>query len=82
MADFKEKFSGVWTKGEISVARVNDAVRRILAEARRQVDAAKVALGERGPPWWTDGARDWNRYLAKNTPYAAWSAALGPDDGD
>ena len=49
-----------------------------LANARKQVDAAKIALGERGPPWWADGARDWNRYLAKNTPYAGWFAALDP----
>ena len=27
-----------------------------LARARAQVDAAKRALGERGPVWWTDGA--------------------------
>lgn len=40
--------------------------------ARDQVDAAKRALGERGPPWWTDGALDWNRKLVRNTPYAAW----------
>jgi hypothetical protein len=44
--------------------------------ARRAVDAAKVALGERGPPWWTDGAPDFNRHMAKTTPYAAWFAAL------
>ncbi|WP_019874844.1 hypothetical protein [Sporichthya polymorpha] len=42
--------------------------------AREQVDAAKRALGERGPVWWTDGAPDWNRHLAKNTPYADWYA--------
>jgi len=41
-----------------------------LAAARAAVDAAKVALGERGPPWWKDGAKDFNRYLLKNTPYA------------
>lgn len=52
-----------------------------LASARREVDAAKTALGERGPPWWADGARDWNRHLAKNTPYADWFAALGQHDG-
>ena len=40
--------------------------------ARRRVDAAKVALGERGPPWWEDGAPDVNRRLAKNTAYAEW----------
>ena len=45
--------------------------------ARQAVDAAKHALGERGPPWWTDGAPDWNRHLVRNTPYAAWFAALG-----
>jgi len=41
-------------------------------QARSAVDAAKIALGERGPPWWTDGTPDYNRHLAKNTPYAAW----------
>ena len=40
--------------------------------ARRQVDEAKIALGERGPVWWADGAPDYNRYLAKNTPYQSW----------
>ena len=42
--------------------------------ARQRVDSAKQALGERGPVWWTDGAQDWNRHLAKNTPYADWFA--------
>ncbi|QEI06716.1 hypothetical protein FXN63_13410 [Pigmentiphaga aceris] len=42
------------------------------AAARAAVDAAKTALGERGPVWWTDGAPDYNRKLAKNTPYAQW----------
>jgi hypothetical protein len=40
--------------------------------ARQQVNAAKVALGERGPVWWTDGARDLNRHLVRNTCYADW----------
>lgn len=47
-----------------------------LAAARADVDAAKRALGERGPVWWTDGAPDYNRHLAKNTPYADWAASL------
>lgn len=47
-----------------------------MAAARAQVQAAKVALGERGPVWWSDGARDYTRFLARNTPYAAWFAAL------
>ncbi|HEX8432190.1 MAG TPA: hypothetical protein VF625_12960 [Longimicrobium sp.] len=45
-------------------------------EARLRVDEAKVALGERGPVWWTDGAPDYNRRMAVNTPYAEWFAAL------
>lgn len=47
-----------------------------LADARRAVDAAKVALGERGTPWWNDGAPDYNRRLARNTPYRDWFAQL------
>jgi hypothetical protein len=39
-------------------------------EARKSVNDAKIALGERGPVWWTDGAPDFNRHLMKNTPYA------------
>lgn len=38
--------------------------------ARSRVNTAKVALGERGPVWWTDGAPDYTRRLRKNTPYA------------
>ncbi|QRO02406.1 hypothetical protein JRI60_05835 [Archangium violaceum] len=45
-------------------------------EARARVHRAKVALGERGPPWWTDGAPDLNRRLVENTPYAGWFHAL------
>lgn len=48
-----------------------------LKEARQHVDAAKVALGERGAVWWTDGAPDFNRKLVKNTPYAEWYATIG-----
>ena len=44
--------------------------------ARAAVDEAKHALGERGPVWWTDGAPDFNRRMAANTPYADWYAAL------
>jgi hypothetical protein len=43
-----------------------------LATARTAVNLAKIALGERGPPWWTDGAKDFNRHMVKNTPYAQW----------
>lgn len=47
-------------------------------QARATVDAAKRALGERGPVWWTDGAPDYNRRMVANTPYAGWYAALSP----
>ncbi|XXS83478.1 hypothetical protein WMF42_10690 [Sorangium sp. So ce176] len=45
---------------------------RALREARRRVHAAKIALGERGPPWWADGAPDENRRLVASTAYARW----------
>jgi hypothetical protein len=48
--------------------------------ARAAVDRAKVALGERGPAWWTDGAPDLNRRLVRGTPYAAWFASLPATD--
>lgn len=44
--------------------------------AHRAVNEAKCALGERGPVWWEDGAPDYNRHMARNTPYADWFAAL------
>jgi len=44
--------------------------------ARRAVDRAKRSLGERGTPWWNDGAPDYNRRLVRNTPYLEWFAAL------
>ena len=51
---------------------------RELMEARRKRDRARAkrALGERGDPWWTDGAPDYNRRMARNTPYADWFAGL------
>jgi hypothetical protein len=48
--------------------------------ARSRVDAAKHALGERGPVWWTDGAPDLNRHLARTTEYAAWYASVAESD--
>ena len=46
-----------------------------LREARDRVNAAKIALGERGPTWWDDDI-DHNRKLIKNTPYAQWWQSL------
>lgn len=53
------------------------ADRDALASARAEVDNAKVALGERGPVWWDDGAVDLNRHLARTTRYAEWFETLG-----
>ena len=55
----------------IAHARDEDQVK----EARVRVDAAKRALGERGPVWWTDGAPDLNRHKVTNTPYRDWWVA-------
>lgn len=49
-----------------------------LSQARERVNAAKVALGERGPVWWTDGTPDFNRHLVETSPYADWYARLTP----
>ncbi len=54
--------------------RAGDAEAR--EAARQRVDAAKLALGERGAVWWTDGSPDWNRHMARTTPYAEWFAGL------
>ena len=52
--------------------RAQDA--EALSAARAAVDRAKHALGERGAPWWIDGAPDLSRKMARNTPYAEWWA--------
>lgn len=66
-----------WTKALMDARRAVAAAKRADDEAaerraRRGVQRAKVALGERGAVWWSDGAPDYNRRLARNTPYAAW----------
>ena len=57
--------------------RANDADAQ--AQARQRVDRAKHKLGERGPVWWTDGAPDLNRHMARNTPYADWYAEVSAE---
>lgn len=74
-----------WLVGELMRARraVGAAKREgdegALRAARAAVHEAKVALGERGPVWWDDGAPDYNQRMAKNTPYAGWYREL--DEG-
>jgi hypothetical protein len=50
------------------------------AAAHEAVDRAKIALGERGPVWWDDGAPDLNRHLARTGPYADWFANLAMEE--
>ena len=50
----------------VAQARANDDS-DALAAARGEVEGAKVGLGERDPVWWTDGAPDLNRHMARNT---------------
>lgn len=65
-------------RGVREALRSGDAA--VLAGARAGVDAAKHALGERGPVWWDDGTPDYNRHMARNTPYADWWRGIaGPE---
>ncbi|MCS2608823.1 hypothetical protein [Halomonas dongshanensis] len=43
-----------------------------LKKARAAVQRAKVALGERGPVWWDDGAPDETGRAPENSSYAKW----------
>jgi hypothetical protein len=59
----------------LQALRINDTAR--VREARRRIDQLKVALGERGAPWWDDGAPDYNKKLVGKTPYADWYSRVG-----
>ncbi|GGC12526.1 hypothetical protein [Cellulomonas carbonis] len=61
-------------RAKAAAMRSGDADAR--EEARRRVDAAKVALGERGPVWWDDGEPDLTRRTARTTRYADWYAEV------
>ena len=70
-----------WTAALMKARRAKGAAMRsgdgqAREAARQRVEEAKVALGERGEPWWTDGSPDWNRHMVKNTPYAEWFNSL------
>lgn len=39
-------------------------------------DISQVSSDARGAVWWQDGVPDYNRYLARNTPYPDWFSAL------
>ena len=50
-----------------------------MKDARKRVHTAEVALDERGPVWWEDGAPDMNHHHPKNTPYAEWRRGMPKD---
>ncbi len=50
------------------------------ADARRRVDAAKRALGERGPVWWEDDAPDETGRAPRTTRYAGWWNSLSDEE--
>ena len=47
-----------------------------MREARRRINQLKVALGERGAPWWDDGAPDYNQKHVAKSPYADWYSRI------
>ncbi|WNL38043.1 hypothetical protein RN347_12155 [Halomonas sp. PAMB 3264] len=53
-----------------------------LKKARSEVQKAKVALGERGPVWWDDGAPDENERAPENSSYAEWWREYQKRHGD
>lgn len=71
-----------WRRAVLFATRCAPMTRGALAAARSRVDTAKTGLGERGPVWWTDGAPDENRRMARNSSYAAWFAAQLPEEGE
>ena len=53
-------------------AGIRHASEEEIPALRARVDAAKRALGERGPVWWEDGAPDEGGLHPKNSAYADW----------
>ncbi|VTR93126.1 Putative uncharacterized protein OS=Synechococcus sp. PCC 7335 GN=S7335_2242 PE=4 SV=1 [Gemmata massiliana] len=74
--DERERLMGELGRARAALRRSAHAPEAERRRARRQVQAAKVGLGERGPVWWTDDAPDYNRHMAVNTPYREWYQGL------
>lgn len=72
----REKLVKALMSARLGVKKAKAGNGPALAKARARVDAVKRALGERGSPWWTDGAPDYNQRLVLQTPYANWHAGL------
>jgi hypothetical protein len=69
-AHVHEQLVAVLMNAKRAIREATNSQERI--SARLRADAAKRALGERGEVWWKDGAPDYNRQLAVDTPYASW----------
>ena len=81
--DERRRLTGELMRARAAVGRAKRAGNADAEKAaRRKVHEAKVALGERGPVWWDDGAPDYNRYLAQNTPYRSWFESLRDREDD
>jgi hypothetical protein len=73
----RQQWVNTLMKGRQAVkAAKRDEDAAALKAARASVNSAKTALGERGPVWWSDGAPDFNRFKAVNTPYRDWFESL------
>lgn len=54
-----------------------DQPENVRSEAKTRVQEAKVALGERGPVWWSASEGEvCDRKMAKNTTYRDWFDSL------
>ncbi len=74
----RQRLVGILARARAALRRSAPVTDRARRAARARVNEAKIALGERGPVWWTDGAPDFNRHMAVNTPYRDWYE--GPDE--
>jgi hypothetical protein len=59
-----------------------ELVKRLMVARRSVREAKQTADGEVEPRlmaltlWWDDGSPDFNRHMARNTPYAGWYASI------
>jgi hypothetical protein len=76
-ADLRQRFVNelMAARREVKAAKASGDLDQ-LKLARAHVQTAKVALGERGPVWWSDGTPDLNRRQVLNAPYSGWYLCL------
>lgn len=75
--DEREQLTRALMRARAAVGRAKRAEdEEVCAWLAARWTGRRSALGERGPVWWTDGAPDYNRRMARNTPYREWFASL------